>query len=153
MQVLSKKMGAWLAFAALGTASLIAQTPPPARHFQHHGRSGALMAAALNLTDAQKTQMQSINQQARQASQPVRQQLKQTRQSLQAAVQTGDSSQIQQLAATEGTQLGQLAAIRASARAQMFKMLTPDQQLKLSALQTAMHQSRRGSAAPAPVQN
>ena len=153
MQVLSKKMGAWMAVAALGTASLFAQTPPPARHFQHRGRSGALMAAALNLTDAQKTQMKSIFQQARVSAQPVRQQLKQTRQSLQAAIQAGDSNQIQQLAATEGTQLGQLAAIHASARAQMFKMLTPDQQQKLSTLRATMHHSRRGPAAGAPVQN
>jgi Spy/CpxP family protein refolding chaperone len=134
MQVLSKKMGAWMAVAALGAASLFAQTPPPARHNHQHGR----FAAALNLTDAQKTQMRSIFQQ--------------TRQSLQAAVKAGNSNQIQQLAATEGTEMGQLAAIHASARAQMFKMLTPEQQQKLSTLQTAMHRSRRGGPGAA-VQN
>ena len=153
MLVLSKKMGAWMAVAALGTAGLIAQTPPTTRHSQRQGRSGALIAAALNLTDAQKSQMKSIFQEARQSSQPVRQQLKQTRQSMQAAVQAGDSNQIQQLSATEGTEMGQLAAIRASARAQMFKMLTPDQQQKLSTLQAAMHHSRRGASPGATVQN
>jgi len=148
MQVLSKKMGAWMAVAALGTASMFAQTPPPARHNHQHGR----LAAALNLTDTQKTQMKSIFQSARQSAQPVRQQLKQTRQSLQAAVKAGDSNQIQQFAATEGTELGQLAAIHASARAQMFKMLTPEQQQKLSTLQPAMHRSRREGAGSS-VQN
>src|SRR5579864_6162820 len=143
MQVLSKKMGAWMAVAALGTASLFAQTPPPTRHFRRQSRSGALMAAALNLTDAQKTQMKSIFQEARQSSQPIRQQLKQTRQSLNAAVQAGDSNQIQQLSTTEGTEMGQLAAIHASARAKMFKMLTPEQQQKLSTLQASMHSHRR----------
>src|SRR6266550_901202 len=123
MQVLNKKIGAWMAVAALGTAGLFAQTPPSGRHFQHQGRFGAVMAAALNLTDAQKTQMKSIFDEARQSSQPVRQQLKQTRQSLQAAVQAGNSDQIQQLAATQGTELGQLTAIRASAHAKMFKIL------------------------------
>jgi Spy/CpxP family protein refolding chaperone len=152
MQVLSKKMGAWMAVAALGTASLFAQTPPPAQHFQHQGRSGAMMAAALNLTDAQKSQMKSIFQEARQSSQPVRQQLRQTRQSLQAAVQAGNSDQIQQLSATEGTEMGQLAAIRASARAKMFKMLTPEQQQKLSTLQASMHGRHHGPAGGA-VQN
>src|SRR5260370_22462980 len=152
MPVLSKKMGAWMAVATLGTASLFAQTPPPARHFQRQGRSGAMMAAALNLTDAQKSQMQSIFQEARQSSQPVRQQLKQTRQSLQAAVQAGDSNQIQQLSATEGTEMGQLAAIHASARAKMFKMLTPEQQQKFSALQASMHGRHHGPAGGA-VQN
>jgi Spy/CpxP family protein refolding chaperone len=149
MQILSKKMGVWMAVAALGTASLFAQTPPPARHHHQHD----LFAAALNLTDAQKTQMKSIFQGARQSAQPIRQQLQQTRQSLQAAIKAGNSNQIQQLAATEGTEIGQLAAIRASARAQMFKMLTPEQQQKLSTLQTAMHHSRRGPAPGAAVQN
>jgi Spy/CpxP family protein refolding chaperone len=141
-----------MAVAALGTASLFAQTPPPARHFQHRGRSGAMMAAALNLTDAQKSQMKSIFQEARQSSQPIRQQLRQTRQSLNAAVQAGNSDQIQQLSATEGTEMGQLAAIHASARAKMFKMLTPEQQQKLSTLQASMHGRHHGPAGGA-VQN
>ena len=149
MQVLSKKMGVWMAVAALGAASLFAQTPPPARHNHQHGR----LAAALNLTDAQKSQVKSIFQQAHQSAQPVRQQLKQTRQSLQAAVKAGDSNQIRQLASTEGTEMGQLAAIHASARAQMFKMLTPEQQQKLSTIQASMHSRRRGRAPGAAVQN
>ena len=152
MQVLCKKMGAWMAVAALGATSLFAQTPPTARHFQRQGRFGAVMAAALNLTDAQKSQMKSIFEEARQSSQPVRQQLKQTRQSLQAAIQAGNSDQIQQLSATEGTEMGQLTAIRASAHAKMFKMLTPEQQQKLSTLQASMHGRRHGPAAGA-VQN
>lgn len=147
MQVLNKKMGAWMAVAALGTAGLFAQTPPTARH-NHHGR----FAQQLNLTDAQKTQMKSIFQAARQSAAPVRQQLQQTRQSLQAAVKAGDSAQIQQLSATEGTEMGQLTAIRASARAQMFKMLTPEQQQQLSTLQAAMHSRRQGRPSNA-VQN
>jgi Spy/CpxP family protein refolding chaperone len=152
MQVFSKKMGAWMAVAALGTASLFAQTLPPARHSQHQGQFGAVMAAALNLTDTQKSQMQSIFQEARQSSQPIRRQLRQTRQSLDAAVKAGNSDQIQQLSATEGTQMGQLAAIRASAHAKMFKMLTPDQQQKLSTLQASMHGRHHGPAGGA-VQN
>jgi Spy/CpxP family protein refolding chaperone len=67
-------------------------------------------------------------------------------------VKAGDSNQIQQLSATEGTELGQLTAIHASARAKMFKMLTPEQQQKLSTLQASMHSRRRGPAGGA-VQN
>jgi len=149
MQVLSKTISAWMAVAALGTVGLFAQaqTPAPARHFHHRGQ----LAQALNLTDAQKSQIKPIFQQARQTAQPIRAQLKQTRQSLQAAVKAGDSNQIQQLAATEGTEIGQLAAIRASARAQMYKILTPDQQQKLSTIQAA-HHFRRAPAGNA-VQN
>jgi len=151
MQVLSMKLGAWMAVAALGAAGLWAQTPPTARHSRQPGQFGK-MAAALNLTDAQKSEMKSIFQEARQSAQPLRQQLRQTRQSLQAAVQAGNSDQIQQLSATEGTQMGQLAAIHASARAKMFKMLTPDQQQKLSTFQASMHSRRRAPGGGA-VQN
>jgi Spy/CpxP family protein refolding chaperone len=108
------------------------------------------MSTYLNLTDAQKSQMTSIFQEARQSAQPIRQQLRQTRQDLQTAIKAGDSGQIQQLTAAEGTQMGQLAAIRASAQAKMYKILTPDQQQKLSTLQAAMHGRRRG---PPAVQN
>ena len=155
MQVLSKKLGAWMAVAALGAAGLFAQTPPPERHSQRHGQFGARMAAALNLTDAQQTEMKSIFAEARQSSQPVRQQLRQTRQALDAAVKADDSAQIQQLSATQGAQMGQLAAIRATANAKMFKILTPEQQQKLSTLKASMHQRwhGRGVAGGAPVQN
>ncbi len=113
------------------------------------------MAAALNLTDAQKTEMKSIFMEARQSSQPVRQQLKQTRQALAAAVKADDSAQIQQLSATEGSQMGQLAAIHATARAKMFKILTPEQQQKLSTLQASMRGRRHapGAGGGAAVQN
>ena len=113
------------------------------------------MAAALNLTDAQQTEMKSIFAEARQSSQPVRQQLRQTRQALDAAVKADDSAQIQQLSATQGAQMGQLAAIRATANAKMFKILTPEQQQKLSTLKASMHQRwhGRGAAGGAPVQN
>jgi Spy/CpxP family protein refolding chaperone len=152
MQFLNMKIGASLAMAALGTASLFAQTSRTARPFQRQGQFQAVMGAALNLTDAQKGQVESIFQTAQQSAQPIRQQLKQTRQSLEAAVKAGNSDQIQQLSATEGSQLGQLAGIRSSAHAQMYKILTPEQQQKLSTLRAAMHHSRRGPAGGA-VQN
>ena len=155
MQVLSKKLGAWMAVAALGAAGLFAQTPPSERHSPRHGQFGARMAAALNLTDAQQTEIKSIFAEARQSSQPVRQQLKQTRQALDAAVKADDSAQIQQLSAAQGAQMGQLAAIRATAKAKMFKILTPDQQQKLSTLKASMHQRwhGRGAGGGAAVQN
>jgi Spy/CpxP family protein refolding chaperone len=148
MQVLSKKTGAWIAVAALGATGLFAQTPPPERH--HH--NGAKFAQELNLTDAQKAQMKSIFHEARQQAAPFRDQLRQTRKSLRAAIKADNTDQIRQLSVTEGTELGQLMAIRASARANMYKMLTPEQQKKLSTLQAAMHRSRRGPESSA-VQN
>jgi Spy/CpxP family protein refolding chaperone len=145
------KFAAWSAVAALGAASLFAAETSPAGLHRHGGR-GAFLSSYLNLTLAQQTQAKSIFHGARQSAQPVRQQLRQTRQSLQAAVQSNNSVQIQQLAQTEGGQVGQLAAIRGAAMAQVYQILTPDQQQKLASLRQARraaHQARPAAQAPA----
>ncbi len=144
MKLFRHKIAAWTAVAALGAASLFAaQTTPAQFHGRGHGRMGAFLSNYLNLTDAQKTQAQSIFQDARQSAQPVRQQLQQTRQSLRTAVQANDTAQIQQLSATEGGQIGQLTAIRSSAMAKVYQILTPDQQQKLAQLQQARKAARQ----------
>jgi Spy/CpxP family protein refolding chaperone len=156
MQPFKNKLAAWTAVATLGAASLFAaQTSPrPGFRYGHHGRMGAFLGSYLNLTDAQKTQVKTIFQDARQSSQPVRQQLQQTRQSLRAAVQSNDAAQIQQLSTTEGAQVGQLTAIRSTAFAKAYQVLTPDQQQKVAALQQARkagrHQHGGAGQAPAP---
>jgi Spy/CpxP family protein refolding chaperone len=150
MSTLKTKFAAWSAVAALGAASLFAaETSPAGVH--RHAAKGAFLSSYLNLTPAQQTQAKSIFQGARQSAHPVRQQLRQTRQSLRAAVQSNNAAQIQQLAQTEGTEVGQLAAIRGTAMAQVYQILTPDQQQKLASLRQARraaHQGRPGAQAP-----
>jgi Spy/CpxP family protein refolding chaperone len=144
MKTLTNKFAAWTAIAILGaTTSLFAAETSPAGG-PRHGRHGAFLTAYLNLTPAQQAQEKSIFQGARQSGQPVRQQLRQTRQSLRGAVQANNPAQIQQLAQTEGSELGQLMAIRSTAMAQVYQILTPEQQQKLNALQQARRAGRRG---------
>jgi Spy/CpxP family protein refolding chaperone len=145
MQV-RNKLAACTAVVALGAASLFAQAKLNPRRADHQSRFVRVMAAALNMTDAQKAQTTSIFKQARESAQPVRRELMETRRSLRAAVETGNGPQIQQLSAKEGSEIGQLTSIRSSARAQVFKSLTPDQQQKLVALQQAMHPHHRRPA-------
>jgi Spy/CpxP family protein refolding chaperone len=150
MLSLKHKLAACTAVAALGAVSLFAaQTAPGARG---HGRMGAFLSSYLNLTPSQQTQAKSIFQNARQSGQPVRQQLKQTRQSLQAAIQANNTAEIQQLASAEGGEMGQLAAIRSSALAQVYQILTPDQQQKWAQLRQARNAARHSSGA-APQNN
>jgi Spy/CpxP family protein refolding chaperone len=78
--------------------------------------------------------------------------LKQTRQSLQAAIQANNTAEIQQLASAEGGEMGQLAAIRSSALAQVYQILTPDQQQKWAQLRQARNAARHSSGA-APQNN
>lgn len=147
MKLFRHKIAACAAVAALGAASLFAAQTSPAPLHGRHGRMGAFLSNYLNLTDAQKTQAQSIFQSARQSAQPVRQELQQTRQALRAAVQANDAAQIQQLSATEGGQIGQLTSIRSSAMAKVYQILTPDQQQKLAQLQQARKAARQNGPA------
>lgn len=141
---LRNKFAAFTAVAALGAASLFAQAKFAPRAGGHEGRSLRMMSVELNLTDAQKTQIQSIFQESSQSAKPIRQDLMATRKSLKAAVQAGDTAQIQQLSATLGNDTGQLAGIHNTALANVYKTLTPDQQQKWNSLQQARHGHFRG---------
>jgi len=98
------------------------------------------MIQALNLTDAQQQQANSIFQQAKQQAQPIVQQLKQNREALEAAVKANNVSQIQTLATQQGTLRGQVLAIRSTAWAQFYSMLTPDQRAKADQIHQQMKQ-------------
>ena len=135
MQLLSKQLVSCAAVAVLGAVSLCAK---PAGHGMVKQ-----MAAYFNFTPAQTNQARAIFLEAKQSAQPVRKQLRETRLALKAAIPTGNSDQIQQLAATQGSDMGQLAAIRATAFAKIYKTLTPDQQQKMAAFQPARHAGKR----------
>jgi Spy/CpxP family protein refolding chaperone len=149
MKLLTHKLGAFTALAALGAVALFAQPKFGPRAGQREGRQMRMMSAVLNLTEAQKTQIKSIFQESRDSAKPVRQDLMATRKSLAAAVKAGDTAQIQQLSATIGNDLGQLSAIHSSAMAKVYKTLTPDQQQKWDSLEQARrpHFGARGRAA------
>ena len=100
------------------------------------------MSTVLGLSDAQKTQAQSIFDAQRQAAQPLHKQIRTVRQSLRSAA-TGGGGDVDQLSSQLGTLTGQLAAIRAKSMAQFHAMLTPDQQAKAQALRR-MGGGRRG---------
>ncbi len=89
---------------------------------------------ALGLTSAQKAQAKTIFQEAKQTGQPVRQLLKQNREAMTAAVKANNTQQIQQLAVAQGNLQGQLVANRATAKAKLYAVLTPDQQAKLDTM-------------------
>jgi len=142
MKILSSKLSAWTAVAALGAVSLFAQAPQAPAQAQGRHKLGR-MAKYLNLTPAQRAQARTIFREAGQSAKPVRQQLRETRQSLQAAIKSGNADQIKQLAATEGIEKGELAAIRASAFAKLYPTLTPEQQQKLAEFQQSRKAHRQ----------
>ncbi len=135
----SLKLAAWTAVAALGAAGLFAAETTPNQHARGQHRLDRFMTN-LNLSDAQRTQVKSIFQEARQSAMPIRQQLRETRKSLHAAIKADNVAQIQQFATTEGSEFGQLAAIRSTASAKVYQKLTPDQKTKLEAMAQARHE-------------
>jgi len=127
-----------MAALAAGMAFAQTTTTPAAT-----GQGGLKLRAAvrqriikkLNLTADQKTQVKTIMQQAKTASEPLRTQMQTNRQALTAAVQSNNAAQIQSLAAAQGVLQGQVLAIRSAANAKFYALLTPDQQTLLTQVQ------------------
>lgn len=148
------KYAAALTFAA---GIIFAQTPPsepqPGAGNTQEWRPGSSMrrhfdldrvAQALNLTDAQKKQAQTIFQQARLSAQPFRQELKQNREKLSAAAKMNNNeTEIQKLATEQGRIMGKLIAIRTEARAKFYRMLTPEQRVKDDQFHEQLRQKMR----------
>ncbi len=133
-------------FAAVAGAMAMAQTAPapgpqnpPARHARarmgaRRGINQTLMASYLGLTADQQAKAKAIHDSAREQAKTVVQQLRQVKQQLSAAVQAGQP--VDSLAAQQGQLMGQLIGIRANARVQFRKLLTPEQLQKLDQLRS-----------------
>lgn len=134
-------------FAALAAGIAFAQAPTapaqPASSNEPFARRAAArhrLLEELNLTDAQREQLRSIFQQAKQSAQPVRQQLKQNREALAAAVKANDTAQIPRLSQAEGNLMGQLITIRSEAKAKFYNTLTPEQRAKADQIHQMIRQ-------------
>lgn len=132
------------AAAAFSAVALLAQRPGPGRF-----GGGHYMATALDMTDAQQSQAKTIHESERAAAKPVMEQLKTQRQAVEQAIESGQSAeQVSQLATQEGALLGQLEGIRASARQQLYSILTPAQQKKMLTLEPHRGGGFGGPGAP-----
>ncbi len=140
-------------FGAAATTMVFAQTTPSAASetngqatVQQHARAGfrhgkrgrqgrfyrELIANYINLSQEQRAGAKKIFQASRESAKPIHVQLRETRTQLRAAIQAGKP--VDNLAATEGKLMGQLVAIRANAREQFLKTLTPEETQKLHQL-------------------
>ncbi|MGE5567538.1 MAG: Spy/CpxP family protein refolding chaperone [Rhodospirillales bacterium] len=131
----------YAAAAVLAAGLMLGQTQPPAE-----GQPGQRMAKrldqvaiVLDLTPDQRTQLQTIIQQAMQESKPIFQQLRQNRLQMRELMESGATGpqfeqQVQQLAQAQGQLFGQLASIKARGVAKFYSTLTPQQRQKAEAL-------------------
>ncbi len=139
-------LGVFATAALLTTGFVFAQqAPPPAqapgvpgapagpRGMRYHRMQR--MEQYLGLTDAQKTQIRTIREQARTESQPFVQQLRAGYQEIHKLIQSGATpeqvgTRAEQIAASNCTAIQQLARIKATTAAKMYAVLTPEQRTK-----------------------
>jgi Spy/CpxP family protein refolding chaperone len=137
--VIGKRTLICTAAALLLTAGLVftqaTSAGPGAKLADHLNR----IAVILNLTDAQKTQVQAIFENALTQSTVLFPQMRQNRQAIEQLVKSGATgaafdTQLQTLANTQASLTSQTTVIYAKALAQVWNLLTPDQQAKAAQL-------------------
>jgi Spy/CpxP family protein refolding chaperone len=147
----------------LGSAIAKSQTaedtpPPPAMHHHGHemGMDGHLhfMAAKLNLTDDQKTQMKAIMQKEHPAMKPLHEQARQIDKQLREQVEgTFDEAKVQALALQKAQIQAQLTVQETRIHNELYQLLTADQKTQLKQMEAnrkARMQERMDKKAPAP---
>jgi Spy/CpxP family protein refolding chaperone len=104
------------------------------------------LAGYLTLTDAQKTQAQSIFDAASTASETARGAAQSAHDALEAAIKTNPAdAELDRLAAAVGVVHGQLAAIQAKAEAKFYALLTAEQKTKYDGLKNRTPGDRTGN--------
>jgi|SRR5579871_1360203 Spy/CpxP family protein refolding chaperone len=127
------------------TASLgFAQSVQPA-HMHGHGWGDGMpfFSDALDLTDAQRTQIKEIFHNAKPAMKPLMEQARQSHQAMMQLITSGsfDQAKAQAIANQEAQVHAQVAVLHAQAASQAYQVLTADQKTKFNEL-LAKHQQR-----------
>ena len=152
-----------IAFVAVLMGSVIAKSQtaedtPPAPPMHHHGMGMEghmhFLAAKLNLTDDQKTQMKAIFQKERPTMQPLHQQEHQIDQQLRQYVEGNfDQAKVAALAGQKAQIQAQLTVEETKIHNQLYQLLTDDQKTQLKQMEAnheAHMQQRMNKQAPAP---
>lgn len=108
-----------------------------------HGKMMGHMAEKLELSEAQKVQMQQLHESFRAQHAPFRESMHATMTQLREARQSGDTARAQQLAAELEGQRAQMQTQRQAMDEQILTILTPDQKAKFEAMK-AEKQNRKG---------
>lgn len=164
--VTSMAVAAGLAIAAAGyaqsppaaaapaapAAQAPAQVPPPAgpppggmgraqgrgMGMGPQGQQGGGPMARLNLTEAQRDQVRALRETQRKDAQALREKMRTARQQLQQAMRADipDEAAVRSAAGSVAALQADQAALQARSRAQMMKVLTPDQQARVKEART-----------------
>lgn len=112
-------------------------------HGKRGGELGARFAEKLNLSEAQKQQMQDIRREFREANAGFFAQMRETRKQMKEARQAGDTARAESLKATAQAQREQMKQLRDAQQQRVEALLTPDQRAQLETMK-AEREARRG---------
>jgi len=120
---------------------------------EHHGHGGhamgmmgedheKFMAKALDLTDAQKAQVKSLHEAQRTTMEPIHQQLMAAHKAIEDASSNGnfDEAAIRAIISKNQEAFTQAIVAEAKLRSDFYKILTPEQQVKLKTLHQNMQE-------------
>jgi protein CpxP len=136
--------------SAADEAATTPTPPPPGAHGWHHHRGPWHLLGKLDLSAAQKEQIKGIMTAARPQMQSLHEQMKANMLKLQQTKPTDPNytSIASQVSQTHGSLSAQAMTQRAEVRAQVFKVLTPEQQTQLATLEAQMQARKHGPGAP-----
>jgi periplasmic protein CpxP/Spy len=146
--VLTAGAGLSVASAADATATADASAPQaPGAHNWHHHRGPWRLLGKLNLSADQKQQVKDIMAAARPQMQSLHEQMHANISKLQQTKPTDPnySSIASQVSQTHGSLSAQAFTQHAELRAQIFKVLTPEQQTQLATLEAQMGARKHGA--------
>lgn len=136
-----------VSFASAADEARTVQPPPGPQGWHHHGGPWQLLSK-LDLTAAQKQQVNDVMTAARPQMQSLHEQLRANLLKLRQMQPTDPNygNITSQVSQTQGSLSAQLVVQRADVRAQIFNLLTPAQQTQLAALEAQMAANPRRGA-------
>jgi Spy/CpxP family protein refolding chaperone len=138
--------------AAIGLAGTALAQGPGGPGGGDMGRMlSGMLGTALGLTDAQKTQIQSIVDQSKQSLDALSAQLQAAREAEKAAIKAGKSdAELAQLAQSYSALHTQVHTIRLQTESKIYKVLTSEQRTKLEQLMEEMKNRAQSGAGSGP---
>ncbi|MGA3106317.1 MAG: periplasmic heavy metal sensor [Terriglobales bacterium] len=130
-----KKLAMFVIVLALGS-SAFAQGPTPPNPADQTQPLVKYLTTVLSLTKTQQQQAKQLYLASATSEQTIHNNMRQAREGLRAAVKNNDSASIDEAANTIGQMTAQLESTHAKTDAALYQILTPEQQTKLSELQS-----------------
>jgi periplasmic protein CpxP/Spy len=112
------------------------------RHGKHGQFAGERLAAKLNLTDAQKAQLESQRQSFKQQNATFFEQSRETRKAYREAREANDTAKVQSLQPSVDAAKAQMKSLRDAQREQFLSILTADQRAQYDALKAERKDKR-----------